>query len=67
MDKASREGRTTASTDESGVSEQLHRWYAWGPVERTPVLQYHFYWDILLAMDAVTCWHFNIQFLLQNL
>jgi transposase len=58
---AARERRTIVFVDESGLSERPHRCRTWAPRGQTPVLQYHFHWNMLSAIAGVTWWNFYVQ------
>jgi hypothetical protein len=59
--KAARLGQTIVFVDESGLSERPHRCRTWAPKGQTPVLQYHFNWNLLSAMTGVTWWNFYFR------
>jgi transposase len=58
---AERQGQTIVFVDESGLSERPHRCRTWAPRGQTPVLQYHFNWNLLSAMAGVTWWNFYFR------
>jgi transposase len=58
---AAREHQTIVFVDESGLSERPHRCRTWAPKGQTPVLQYHFNWNLLSAMAGVTWWNFYFR------
>lgn len=47
--------------DESGLSERPHRCRTWAPRGQTPVLQFHFNWNLLSAIAGVTWWNFYFR------
>jgi transposase len=58
---AERQNQTIVFVDESGLSERPHRCRTWAPKGQTPVLQYHFNWNLLSAMAGVTWWNFYFR------
>jgi transposase len=58
---AARQHQTIVFVDESGLSERPHRCRTWAPKGQTPVLQYHFNWNLLSAMAGVTWWNFYFR------
>jgi transposase len=58
---AERQNQTIVFVDESGLSERPHRCRTWAPKGQTPVLQYHFNWNLLSAMAGVTFWNFYFR------
>src|SRR5205823_13782796 len=61
LKKALCEGRTIVFIDESGLSERPHRVRTWAPRGQTPVLQYHFTWQVLSAAAGITWWNFYFR------
>jgi transposase len=57
-----RERRTIIFIDESGLSERPYRVRTWGPRGQTPVLQYHFNWNMLSVAAGITWWNFYFRF-----
>jgi transposase len=47
--------------DESGLSQRPHRVRTWAPRGQTPVLQYHFNWQVLSAAAGTTWWNFYFR------
>ncbi|HXJ93716.1 MAG TPA: transposase, partial [Terriglobia bacterium] len=43
------------------MSERPHRCRTWSPRGQTPVLQYHFNWNLLSAAAGVTWWNFYFR------
>jgi transposase len=58
---AAQQRQTIIFVDESGLSERPHRCRTWAPKGETPVLQYHFNWNLLSAMAGVTWWNFYFR------
>jgi transposase len=58
---AARQDQTIVFVDESGLSERPHRCRTWAPKGQTPVLQYHFNWNLLSAIAGVTWWNFYFR------
>jgi transposase len=58
---AEQQHQTIVFVDESGLSERPHRCRTWAPKGQTPVLQYHFNWNLLSAMAGVTWWNFYFR------
>ena len=43
------------------MSERPHRVRTWAPRGQTPVLQYHFTWQVLSAAAGITWWNFYFR------
>ena len=59
---AAKQGRIIVFIDESGLSERPTRVRSWAPRGLTPVLQYHFNWDQLSVIAAISfaCFYFRL-------
>src|SRR5439155_11764431 len=44
-----------------GLTERPHRCRTWAPRGQTPVLQYHFNWNLLSAIAGITWWSFYFR------
>ena len=58
---AAAQGQTIVFVDESGLTERPHRCRTWAPRGQTPVLQYHFNWNLLSAIAGITWWNFYFR------
>jgi len=58
---AAAQGKTIIFVDESGLTERPHRCRTWAPRGQTPVLQYHFNWNLLSAIAGITWWSFYFR------
>jgi len=58
---AAAHGQTIVFVDESGLTERPHRCRTWAPRGQTPVLQYHFNWNLLSAIAGITWWNFYFR------
>jgi len=58
---AAAQGQTIVFVDESGLTERPHRCRTWAPRGQTPVLQYHFNWNLLSAIAGITWWSFYFR------
>src|SRR5207244_3486540 len=58
---AAAQGQTIVFVDESGLTERPHRCRTWSPRGQTPVLQYHFNWNLLSAIAGITWWSFYFR------
>ena len=58
---AAAQGQTLVFVDESGLTERPHRCRSWAPRGQTPVLQYHFNWNLLSAIAGITWWKFYFR------
>ena len=47
--------------DESGLSQRPHCCRTWAPRGQTPVLQFHFNYEMLSAIAGVTWWNFYFR------